>query len=96
MKESARQRFVNVARAFQNTGGALSYQRDERTGSFAVTRSDSESIFQKQFEETMEITVVIQYILTATQFFGSQDYCKKSRMMIFVLADVLFYQNEQA
>ena len=46
--------------------------------------------------ETMEITVVIQYILTATQSFGSQDYCKKSRMTIFGLAGVLLYQNEQA
>ena len=26
--------------------------------------------------KTMEITVVIQYILTATQSFGYQDYCK--------------------
>ena len=28
--------------------------------------------------KTMKITVVIQYILTATESFGSQDYCKKS------------------
>ena len=41
----------------------------------------------------MEITVVIQYILTATQSFGSQDYCEKSRMKI--LAGVLFHANEQ-
>ena len=26
--------------------------------------------------KTMEMMVVIQYILTATQSFGSQDYCK--------------------
>ena len=38
--------------------------------------------------KTMEITVVIQYILTARQSFGSQDYCKKSRMMIPGLAGV--------
>ena len=44
----------------------------------------------------MEITVVIQYILTATQSFGFQDYCKKSRMTILGLAGVLFYENEQA
>ena len=44
----------------------------------------------------MKITVVIQYILTATQSFGSQNYCKKSRMTILGLADVLFYENEQA
>ena len=46
--------------------------------------------------KTMEITVVIQYILTATQSFGSQDYCKKSRMTILGLADVLFYESRQA
>ena len=28
--------------------------------------------------KTMEIMVVIQYILTAIQSFGFQDYCKKS------------------
>ena len=54
------------------------------------------SIFQKQFGETMEITVIIQYILTATQSFGSQDYCKKSRMTILGLAGILFYENKQA
>ena len=46
--------------------------------------------------KTMEITVVIQHILTATQSFGFQDYCKKSRMMILGLAGVLFFENEQA
>ena len=46
--------------------------------------------------KTMEITVVIQYILTTTQSFGSQDYCKKSRMIIRGLAGVLFCENEQA
>ena len=46
--------------------------------------------------KTMEITVVIQYILTAAQSFGSQDYCQKSRMTILGLTGVLFYENEQA
>ena len=46
--------------------------------------------------KTMEITVVIRYILTTTQSFGSQDYCKKSRMTILGLAGVLFFENEQA
>ena len=46
--------------------------------------------------KTMEIMVVVQYILTATQSFGSQDYCKKPRMTILGLAGVLFYQTEQA
>ena len=50
----------------------------------------------KTLVKTMEMTVVIQYILTATQSFGSQDYCKKSRMTILGLAGVLFYENKQA
>ena len=44
----------------------------------------------------MEMTAAIQYILTAAQLLGSQDYYKKSRMMILGLAGVLFYENEQA
>ena len=44
--------------------------------------------------KTIKITVVIQYILTATQSFGSQDYCLEST--ILGLAGVLFYGNEQA
>ena len=44
----------------------------------------------------MEMRTVIQCILTAAQSFGSQDYYKKSRMMILGLADVLFCENEQA
>ena len=51
---------------------------------------------RNSLEKTMEITVFIQYILTATQSLGSQDYCKKSRMTIVGLAGVLLYQNEQA
>ena len=46
--------------------------------------------------KTMEMKVAILYILTATQSFGSQDYCKKSRMTILGLAGVLLYENEQA
>ena len=46
--------------------------------------------------KTMEMTIVIQYILTATQSFGSQDYCKNSRMTILGLAGVFFYENELA
>ena len=45
---------------------------------------------------TMEMTAVIQYILTAAQSSDSQDYYKKSRMRIFGLAGVLFCENEQA
>ena len=46
--------------------------------------------------KTTEMTVGIQYILTATQSFGSQDYCKKSRMTIFGLSGVLIYKYDQA
>ena len=45
---------------------------------------------------TMGMTAAIQYILTAAQLLGSQDYHKKSRMTIHGLAGVLFYENEQA
>ena len=45
---------------------------------------------------TMEMMTAIQYILTAAQSLGSQDYYKKSRMTILGLAGILFYQNEQA
>ena len=54
------------------------------------------AISRNSLGKTMEIMAVIQHILTATQSFGSQDYCKKSRMTIVGLADVLFYENEQA
>ena len=39
---------------------------------------------------TIEMTAVIQYILTAVQSLGSQDYYTKSRMTILGLAGVLF------
>ena len=44
----------------------------------------------------MEMTAGIQYILTAAQSLGSQDYCKKSRMTILGFAGVLFCENRQA
>ena len=46
--------------------------------------------------KTMKMALVIQYILTATQSFDSQDYCKKSPMTVLGLAGVLFYENDQA
>ena len=45
---------------------------------------------------TMDMTAAIQYILTAAQSLGSQDYYRKSRMTILGLAGVLFCKNEQA
>ena len=44
---------------------------------------------------TMEMVAAIQYILTAAQSLGSQDYYKKFRMAIPGLAGVLFCENEQ-
>ena len=46
--------------------------------------------------KTIEMMVVIQYILTATQSFGSQDHCKKCRMTILGFAGVLLQENERA
>ena len=46
--------------------------------------------------KTMEMTAVIQYILTATQSLGSQDYYIKFGRTIFGLHGVLLYENEQA
>ena len=48
------------------------------------------------FVNTIDITAAIQYILTAAQSLGSQDYYRKSRMTILGLAGVLFCENEQA
>ena len=48
------------------------------------------------FVNTMDMTAAIQYILTAAQSLGSQDYYRKSRMTILGLAGVLFYENDQA
>ena len=44
----------------------------------------------------MEMKAAIQYILTAAQSLGSQDYYKKCRMTILGLTGVLFCENEQA
>ena len=44
----------------------------------------------------MEMTAAIQYILTAAQSLGSQDYYKKSPMTILRLVGVLFCENELA
>ena len=64
--------------------------------SVAVSHSIVFSVCEYYRLQIMEMTVVKQYILTATQSFGCPDYCKKSRMTILGLAGVLFYENEQA
>ena len=45
--------------------------------------------------KTMEITAVIQYILTATQLFGSQYHFNEFLITILGFAGVLFCENEQ-
>ena len=62
---------------------------------FASYKVDSESIFQQRFGEYHGDDGCFQYILTAAQSLGSQDYYKKSRMTILGLAGVLFCENEQ-
>ena len=54
------------------------------------------SFTRNSLVKTMEMTAVIQYMLTGTQSFGSQDYYKKSRMTILRLTGVLLCENEQA
>ena len=69
-------------------------------------KSGSEAAFQLQgriarasssnsLVNTMDMTAAIEYILTAAQSLGSQDYYRKSRMTILGLAGVLFCENEQ-
>ena len=87
------------------------YSATERTGMQRATldKSGSETAWQLQgwtarafssngLVKTLEMTAVIQHILTAIQSFGSQDCYKKShrRMTILGLAGVLFCENEQA
>ena len=48
------------------------------------------------FVNTMDMTAEVEYILTAAQSLGSQDYYRKSRMTLLGLAGVLFCENEQA
>ena len=76
-------------------------QRATSVNSSSTTASQLQGRTAKTFArnslaKTMKITVAIQYILTATQSFGSQDYCKNSGMIILGLAGVLFCEDEQA
>ena len=100
---------LGLVRALQNTGGALSYiarrenwyatgnfGQERLRGSSAITRSDSESIFQQQFGEYHgDGGCYSVYILTAAQSSGPQDHYKRSRMTILGLAGVLLCENEQ-
>ena len=94
---------------FKTWAAHFPIKRDGRTGIQRATlgKSGSEAASQLQgrivrafssnsFVNTMDMTATIEYILTAAQSLGSQDYYKKSRMTILGLAGVLFCENEQA
>ena len=98
---------LEITRALQNTGDAFSYivlrENWYAAGNFGQEPSKTASQLQGRIArafssnnlvKTMEMTAVIQYILTATQSFGPQDYYKKSRFTIFGLTGVLFCKNE--
>ena len=53
------------------------------------------AFFSNSLVRTMEIRAFIQYSITATQFFGSQDCYKKSRMTIPGHLGVLFCEDER-
>ena len=61
------------------------------SGAGRIARSFS----SKSLANTLEMTAAIQCILTAAQSLGSQDYYKKSRMMILANAGLLICENEQ-
>ena len=86
------------AHALQNTSGALSYivrwenwYATGKTGSEAAPQLQgriARAFSSNSLVNTMEMAAAIQYILTAAQSLGSQDYYKKSRMRILELAEV--------
>ena len=70
-----------------------------KSGSEAASQSQlriARAFSSNSFVNTMDMTAAIEYILTAAQSLGSQDYYRKSRMTILGLAGVLFCENEQA
>ena len=64
--------------------------------SFAVTRSDSESIFQQQFGEYHGYDGCYSIYFDSSTIVRLSDLLQKSRMTILGLAGVLFCENEQA
>ena len=69
-----------------------------KSGSEAASQLEgriARAFSSNSFVNTMEMTTAIEYILTAAQSLGSQDYYRKSRMTILGLAGV-FCENEQA
>ena len=54
------------------------------------------AISSNSLMNTVDMTAAIEYISTAAQSLGSQDYYRKSRMTILGLVGVLLCENEQA
>ena len=54
------------------------------------------AIYSNSLMNTVDMTTAIEYISTAAQSLGSQDYYRKSRMTILGLVGVLLCENEQA
>ena len=54
------------------------------------------AISSNSLMNTVDMTAAIEYISTAAQSLGSQDYFRKSRMTILGLVGVLLCENEQA
>ena len=79
-----------VAR-WKNWYAAGNFGQKRLRSSFAVIRSDSESIFQQQFSEYHGYDGCYSIYFDSS----TQVYYKKSRMTILGLAGVLFCENEQ-
>ena len=58
-----------------------------KCGSEAASHDGARAFSSSSLVKSMEITAVIQYILTAAQSFGSQEYCNMS--MIMMLGHIL-------
>ena len=54
------------------------------------------AIYSNSLMNTVDMTAAVEYISTAAQSLGSQDYYRKSRMTILGLVGVLLCENEQA
>ena len=85
---SAMLRRTGIQRAtLDNSGSEAASQLQDRI---------ERAFFSNSLLNTMDMTVAIQYTLTAARSLGSQVDYKKSRMTILGLAGVLFCENEHA
>ena len=70
-----------------------------KSGSEEASQSQgriARAISSNSLMNTVDMTAAIEYISTAAQSLGSQDYYRKSRMTILGLVGVLLCENEQA